>query len=73
MISEIDIRDWDNIDVQAAKQDLQDVTDLWLVDAIEIPAMKLNHLKTFIENVESLKKKNTKQVPRLFQKLWSWK
>ena len=68
MISEIDIRDWEKVDVKAARISLVNIDD-----AIDRVGGVYQHhsLKTiadFINAVELIQKKQVKQVAALFQK-----
>lgn len=64
MISEIDIRDWEKLDVKAARDSLGDLSagihsDVFLDD--------FNNVLSFINQVELLQRKYVKQVPALFK------
>jgi hypothetical protein len=59
MISEIDIRDWEKVDVEAARQEL--------VYTQEYYGVGFQHLWDFIDAVELIQKKQVKQVAALFK------
>lgn len=59
MINEIDIRDWDKIDVEAARQELESTQGQYGVG--------FQYLWDFIDQVELIQKKQVKQVAALFK------
>lgn len=63
MISEIDIRDWDKVDIKSAKTDIQLAEELG-----DFSPDFFNDLKYFVEQVELIQKKQVKQVAALFKK-----
>lgn len=68
MISEIDIHDWDEINIPKAYSDLDDLDGLTHPDGRGERADKyFNSVKKFIESVELLRDKQIKSVPALFR------
>ena len=59
MISEVDIRDWDKIDVKAARDQLDHVS--------ANTGFYMNEIDNFITQVELIQKKQVKQIPALFK------
>ena len=64
MISEVDIRDWDRVDIPQAKVALDNFDDYARMSGIE-PIGPLFVLNQFIQHVEEIKKKQTKHIPAL--------
>lgn len=64
MISEIDIRDWDNVDINEAKTQLRTLGHALHNDVF---LEEYNYLVKFINSVELIRKKQVKQIPALFQ------
>lgn len=69
MISEIDIKDWESLDIPKAKEAAQKLKDrIWpYTNDYTAVAEELN---SFIQAVELLSKRGVKQVPALL-KAWS--
>ena len=65
MLSEVDIRDWDNADPQKALESLDNLK--YAVGAISFYD-DFHYLKQFIQNVELIKRSQVKQVPALFKR-----
>ena len=65
MISEVDIRDWEHVDVNEAKTQLRNLGHALHNDAF---LDEFNYLVRFINSVELIRKKQVKQVPVLFTK-----
>lgn len=63
MISEVDIRDWDNADPQKALESLDNLK--YAVGTVAFYD-DFHHLKQFIQNVELIRRKQVKQTPVLF-------
>lgn len=67
MISEIDIADWEKIDIVAAKEALDNMEDFSMMGCSVNPIGAYCVLEKFIKEVELLQKKMIKQVPALFK------
>jgi peptide deformylase len=64
MISEIDIKDWQHINIDKAKKNLENLNYAAYCISFE---EDYQNLKLFIESVELLRKKQVKQIPALFK------
>lgn len=68
MISEVDVRDWDKIDVVRARAVLEDMDDLSRMNMGVVPVDQYKFFKEFIDSVEAIQKKQVKQVAALLRK-----
>ena len=60
MISEVDIRDWEKVDVKAARHELDHI---YATTGFAMP-----EIDDFIKQVELIQRKQVKQVAALFKK-----
>lgn len=67
MISEVDIRDWDHIDVKRAREALENVDDCMRMGPVHAFGA-YNFLKQFFDSVEQIQQKQVKQVAALLRK-----
>lgn len=65
MISDVDIKDWEHIDVKRAEESLNSLTHA-VGSAVFYDDLYM--LKKFIKEVELLRRKQLQQVPALFKK-----
>lgn len=63
MISEIDIKDWERIDTESARANLEAITS----EPTYANAYCFNRLEQFIRNVELVRRKYIPQVAALFK------
>lgn len=68
MISEVDIRDWDRVNIPQAKVALDNFDDYARMAGIE-PIGPLFVLNQFIQYIEEIKKKQTRHIPVLEKKM----
>lgn len=68
MISEVDVRDWDKIDVVRARAVLDDMDDLSRMNVGVVPIGQYAFFKEFIDTVETIQKRQVKQVAALLRK-----
>jgi predicted oxidoreductase (fatty acid repression mutant protein) len=64
MISDVDIKDWESINIQRAEHSLNNLTHA--VGSV-VFYEDLYNLKKFIKEVELLRRKQVQQVPALFK------
>lgn len=67
MISEVDIRDWEKVDIAAARESLQQLDVGYDVTVDGYRAAYVNTIEYFINQVELIQKKQVKQIPALFK------
>lgn len=69
-ISEVDVRDWSKIDVDKAREVLEDLDDLSRMNIGVVPVGQYNFFKEFLDAVEAIKKKQVPQVPALYKPIF---
>lgn len=67
MISDVDVRDWEHIDVIKAKRALNNLDNYSRMGLSSLPEGPHKILKSFIEEVESVQRRGKKQIAALFQ------
>lgn len=66
MISDVDIKDWEHIDVARAHESLNSLTH---AAGSAVFYDDIYMLKKFIQEVELLRRKQVQQIPALFKKV----
>ena len=66
MISEIDLRDWEYVDIEKAREMLEDF-DAFARMSNVIPTGQYGYFRNLLDQIELFQQKTLKQIPKLFQ------
>ena len=68
MISEVDLRDWERLDIQAAREVVNDLDDYAKMGVALNPVGAIRFMDRFFQQLEELKEKQLRKIPKLERK-----